>query len=269
MAKVSGKLMNTKEVADLLGVSTQTILNWVNSGVLKAFRSAHNYMFFSRRSINAMLSKLEDLDAMEHTLEQHSKLVRKKIADKEEAFSALCNEIKGCNIYAFKRYAKVISAIAHRLVDIGEVPLTDNEHRLLETILSFGNTHDLAIELDVTQSRIDQMIKNIHLKMARISEGRDKYSLLQAENARLRKQLIEATTHKGAQATDDILAIPTNKLGFSVRTDNALARIGVETIGDLTMLDEKYLLTARGLGKKSLDEIRNKLKEFNITLEKK
>ena len=259
--------MNTKEVANLLGVSTQTILNWVNNGVLKAFRSAHNYMFFSRRSINALVSKLDNLHEMESALEYHSKLVRDKIVEKESVFNALCKEINGYNVYAFKRYAKMISTIAHRLVDIGEVPLTNNEQRLLETLLSFGSTQDLAKELNLSQARIDQMVKSLHLKLARLDANNDKYSLLKAENARLRRLLIEATTNSKLKTNnDEVLAMPIKKFGFSVRTYNALARIGVETIGDLTMLSKKYLLSTRGMGKKSFGEIINRLNEFNITL---
>lgn len=261
--------MSTKEVADLLGVPTQTIWNWVNNGVLKAFKSARNYMFFSRKYINTFVSKLEDLNEMETALDAHTKLVRDKIKEKELAFNALCNEIKGCNPYSFKRYAKLISSIAYRLVDIGEVPLTENEQRLLETLLSFGSTQDLAKELNLSQARIDQMVKSLHLKLARLDANNDKYSLLKAENARLRRLLIEATTNSKLKTNDDeVLAMPIKKFGFSVRTYNALARIGVETIGDLTMLSKKYLLSTRGMGKKSFGEIISKLGEFNITLGK-
>ena len=270
MAKISGKLMSTKEVADLLGVPTQTIWNWVNNGVLKAFKSARNYMFFSRKYINTFVSKLEDLNEMETALDVHTKLVRDKIKEKELAFNALCNEIKGCNPYSFKRYAKIMSSIAHRLVDVGEVPLTANEHKLLDTLLSFGDTQKLAKELNLTQSRIGQMTNSLHLKLARLDAGNDKYSLLKAENARLRRLLIEATTNsKPKTDNDEVLATPIKKFGFTVRTSNALARLGVKTVGDLTMLSERNLHTAKGIGKVGLNEIRVKLRDFNIFLDKK
>ena len=68
MTKVSGKLISTREVADLLGVTSQTILNWVKGGILKPFKGGEHSMFFSRQYINSFIKELEELDGFENAL---------------------------------------------------------------------------------------------------------------------------------------------------------------------------------------------------------
>ncbi|HEY5466227.1 MAG TPA: DNA-directed RNA polymerase subunit alpha [Clostridia bacterium] len=55
-------------------------------------------------------------------------------------------------------------------------------------------------------------------------------------------------------------------LDFSVRTYNCLKRAGINTIGDLAIRSENEMMKVRNLGKKSLEEVVEKLKELNLTL---
>ncbi|MBP7401845.1 MAG: DNA-directed RNA polymerase subunit alpha [Clostridia bacterium] len=55
-------------------------------------------------------------------------------------------------------------------------------------------------------------------------------------------------------------------LDFSVRTYNCLKRAGINTIGDLAIRSENEMMKVRNLGKKSLEEVVEKLKELNLSL---
>ena len=55
-------------------------------------------------------------------------------------------------------------------------------------------------------------------------------------------------------------------LDFSVRTTNCLRGEGVETIGELITRTEDDLMQIRNFGKKSLGEIKNKLKQLGLSL---
>ena len=267
--KVSGKLINTREVADLLGVTTQTILNWVKNGVLKPFKSANNTMYFSRKYINTFIDEIEDLSGLDNALEQYKSEIRHAIKERDEKLKLLRKEIAWCDGYALNRYVKTISSVSKRLVDIGEISLTDNEERVLQKLLSLEPLTDLCEEMGVTYTRINQIVKKLYVKLARVNLRSTAYDKLKEENARLRKQLLEATTHNEDISNADILGTPISKCNLSVRTDNVLSRIGIENIGDLAMWSEKDLLKNRNFGAKSLREVKLLLSKYNLELNRK
>ncbi|MFN3995621.1 MAG: DNA-directed RNA polymerase subunit alpha [bacterium] len=55
-------------------------------------------------------------------------------------------------------------------------------------------------------------------------------------------------------------------LGLSSRTLNSLRRMGINTLGDLLKYTEDDLITIRNLGGKSIQEIKDKLKEYGLSL---
>lgn len=60
----------------------------------------------------------------------------------------------------------------------------------------------------------------------------------------------------------DIKLLPINQTGLSNRCQNALAREGVWTVGQLLEHTEESLTNIRNLGRKSIDEILEKIKEY-------
>ncbi|SFZ99282.1 DNA-directed RNA polymerase subunit alpha [Chlamydia abortus] len=68
---------------------------------------------------------------------------------------------------------------------------------------------------------------------------------------------------------DDILhklVLGINEIELSVRSTNCLSNANIETIGELVIMPEPRLLQFRNFGKKSLCEIKNKLKEMKLEL---
>ena len=62
----------------------------------------------------------------------------------------------------------------------------------------------------------------------------------------------------------EILNIPVEQLELSVRSSNCLKNANIKTIGELTRKTEDDITKTRNFGKKSLQEIREKLKEWNL-----
>ena len=56
------------------------------------------------------------------------------------------------------------------------------------------------------------------------------------------------------------------ELDLSVRSFNCLKRAGINTVEDLTNKTEDDMMKVRNLGKKSLDEVINKLHSFGLEL---
>lgn len=63
-----------------------------------------------------------------------------------------------------------------------------------------------------------------------------------------------------------ILETPVEELELSVRSSNCLKNANIRTVGDLTRKTEDEIAKTRNFGKKSLTEIKEKLKEWNLSL---
>jgi DNA-directed RNA polymerase subunit alpha len=63
-----------------------------------------------------------------------------------------------------------------------------------------------------------------------------------------------------------ILETPVEELELSVRSSNCLRNINIKTIGDLARKSEEEISKTKNFGKKSLQEIKDKLAEFGLTL---
>lgn len=68
---------------------------------------------------------------------------------------------------------------------------------------------------------------------------------------------------------DKILEMNIEDMDLSVRSYNCLKRAGIHTVEDLTKKSEDDMLKVRNLGRKSLDEVINKLISFGLSLRNK
>ncbi len=64
------------------------------------------------------------------------------------------------------------------------------------------------------------------------------------------------------------LEMTVEELDLSVRSLNCLKRAGIDTVDDLINRTEEDMIKFKNLGKKSLDEIKNKLDSLNLSLRK-
>lgn len=69
-----------------------------------------------------------------------------------------------------------------------------------------------------------------------------------------------------AERIKSLLETPIEELELSVRSSNCLRNANIRTIGDLTRRSEEEIKKTRNFGKKSLEEIKDKLKERNLGL---
>ena len=69
-----------------------------------------------------------------------------------------------------------------------------------------------------------------------------------------------------AENENNIEDMKIGELDFTVRSYNCLKKAGVNTISDLTSMTYNELLKIKNLGKKSLNEIIDKMKELGYDL---
>ena len=65
-----------------------------------------------------------------------------------------------------------------------------------------------------------------------------------------------------------VLEMSIEDLELSVRSFNCLKRAGISTVEDLTNKSESDMMKVRNLGKKSLDEVTNKLHALGLDFRK-
>ena len=69
---------------------------------------------------------------------------------------------------------------------------------------------------------------------------------------------------KAESKRERILEMPIEDLELSVRSYNCLKRAGISTVQDLANKTEADMMKVRNLGKKSLDEVTNKLHSLGL-----
>jgi DNA-directed RNA polymerase subunit alpha len=77
---------------------------------------------------------------------------------------------------------------------------------------------------------------------------------------------IEGDIDEEEESVRKLLETPVEELELSVRSSNCLKNANIRSIGALTMKTEDDIAKTRNFGKKSLLEIKDKLKEWNLSL---
>ena len=83
-----------------------------------------------------------------------------------------------------------------------------------------------------------------------------------SEESRLAEVLVE----KDEKGKEKILEMTIEDLDLSVRSFNCLKRAGINTVDDLINKSEEEMMKVRNLGKKSFDEVKEKLKSLGFDL---
>lgn len=73
---------------------------------------------------------------------------------------------------------------------------------------------------------------------------------------------------KDEEGKDKVLDITVDELDLSVRSSNCLKRAGIQTVEDLLAKTEDDMMKVRNLGRKSLEEVVNKLHTMGLSLKK-
>ncbi|MDD2553771.1 MAG: DNA-directed RNA polymerase subunit alpha [Desulfotomaculaceae bacterium] len=79
---------------------------------------------------------------------------------------------------------------------------------------------------------------------------------------------VEIMVEKEEEPKDKLLEMTIEELDLSVRSYNCLKRAGINTVEELIQRNEEDMMKVRNLGKKSLEEVINKLDELGLSLRK-
>ncbi|MEG1739508.1 MAG: DNA-directed RNA polymerase subunit alpha [Erysipelotrichaceae bacterium] len=164
----------------------------------------------------------------------------------------------------------------------GYVPSNENKKYIENTKIGYIPIDALyspiaRISYEVDSARVgqdanyDKLIMNIYTNGAiRPEEAMALSSKILIEHLNIITNLSEIADMTGvmnAKQEDSKLRkleTPIDELDFSVRAYNCLKRAGVNTLGDLTEKTELEMMKIRNLGKKSLKEVVEKIKEMSL-----
>ncbi|KXG74755.1 DNA-directed RNA polymerase subunit alpha [Thermotalea metallivorans] len=77
---------------------------------------------------------------------------------------------------------------------------------------------------------------------------------------------VEIMVEKEEDKKEKVLEMTIEELDLSVRSYNCLKRAGINTVQELTQKTEEDMMKVRNLGKKSLEEVQQKLQELGLDL---
>lgn len=77
---------------------------------------------------------------------------------------------------------------------------------------------------------------------------------------------VEIMVQKEEDTKEKVLEMTIEELDLSVRSYNCLKRAGINTVEELIQRTEEDMMKVRNLGKKSLEEVQNKLGELDLSL---
>lgn len=127
-----------------------------------------------------------------------------------------------------------------------------------------GNITDYdKLELDVTTNGTIDAKEAVSLAAKIITEHLNLFVELSADAANTEIMVDREETKK-----EKVLEMTIEELDMSVRSFNCLKRAGIDTVEDLTNRTEEDMIKVRNLGKKSLEEVIQKLDSLGLSLRK-
>ena len=127
-----------------------------------------------------------------------------------------------------------------------------------------GNITDYdKLELDVTTNGTIDAKEAVSLAAKIITEHLNLFVELSADTANTEIMVDREETKK-----EKVLEMTIEELDMSVRSFNCLKRAGIDTVEDLTNRTEEDMIKVRNLGKKSHEEVIQKLDSLGLSLRK-
>ncbi len=127
-----------------------------------------------------------------------------------------------------------------------------------------GNITDFdKLELDVTTNGTIDAKEAVSLASKILNEHFNLFIDL-SDEAKNKEFLVDRPETK----KEKVLEMTIEELDMSVRSFNCLKRAGIDTVEDLTNRTEEDMIKVRNLGKKSLEEVIQKLQSLGLTLKK-
>ena len=272
------------KAAEILGVSRQTISNYIKEGILGSYVDEHGFTYVNSEDIEKYAKKYKMIAVNEKMIDEKLK----EVEYRKRAINVELTELRNRATANGKLAANavgmlfgVINAMSH----LGVLPnLTYRESNLLKDIINGMTYEELSIKHGVSATRIRQLVVrtcnkltyNEDIVIAELSTNRALLSEVDHLNKLVKSLQISYDEYRrgngdkplsGAVLPPLILSRNINDCGFSTRIKNALRWIEVYTVGDLLRKfhGKSDLYKIRNLGKKTISIILDFIEENNLS----
>lgn len=273
-----------KKAAEILGVSRQTISNYIKEGILGSYVDGHGITYVNSEDIEKYSQKYKMLAVNEKMID--NKL--KEVEARKRAINVELTELRNratANGKLAENAVGMLFGVINAMSHLGVLPnLTYRESNLLKDIINGMTYEELSIKHGVSATRIRQLVVRTCNKLTYnedivISDLSTNRALL-CEVDHLKKvvkslkvKFDEYRRSKGDKPVSSevlpplILSMDINDCGFSTRILNALRWIEVYTVGDLLRKfhGKSDLYKIRNLGKKTISIILDFIEENNLS----
>ena len=276
------KLVPRQEAADMLGISVQTVSNYIERGILAGIKKG-NYTYVFRDSLEQFLSEAHDTISIKAELDNAKKDYEARLTEYQE----LMKMLKEDTVLA-KATTAVKTSVVEAICEMcGSYDVTPGfTKKISEILLMWLDGKDYSIIASIygmTRERVRQIIMvGIH----RLPKWKDyvamrkeykklmkKVTQLEGENMLLKSEIeemkIKAYASEPDNTIDPILTKSILDIGLSTRSLNCLRSAGLKTVYDITKMTPDQLLNISQMGRKSKMEIEEFLERHKLSLKKK
>ena len=271
------------KAAEILGVSRQTISNYIKEGILGSYADEHGFTYVNSEDIEKYAKKYKMLASNEKMIDDKLK----EVEYRKRAINVELTELRNRATANGKLAANVVGmlfGVINAMSHLGVLPnLTYRESNLLKDIIN-GMTYDeLSIKYGVSATRIRQIAEktcnkltyNEDIVIAELSTNRALLCEVDRLNELVKSLQISYDEYRrgkgdkpisGAVLPPLILSRDLNDCNFPVRILNSLRWCEVYTVGDLLrkLHGKSDLYKIRNLGKKSIWIILDFVEENNL-----
>lgn len=159
-----------------------------------------------------------------------------------------------------RRLGKLADVIGILPVDSVYTPVLKVNYKVENTRVGQITDYD-KLTLEVWTNGVIDAYEAISISSRILTEHLQLFSDLSEKSEDL-----EVTIEKNDSQKDKIFKLTIEELDLSVRSFNCLKRAGINTVADIVGKSAEDMMKVRNLGKKSLDEVMQKLKSLGFSL---
>ena len=282
------KYIKASDVAEMFGVTRQTIRNWIDKGLLRALK-LDGCHYIVKDSLQDLESKLQDVAETERALDYY----KKSLTELEKNYKSSIDVLRSCclgNQALVSNRQAVVNIIPTLFAIVNNgLNLIPRGTKMIEMLLDGKDVKYISEEFGITPTRVTQVID---LEFRKLKCEAKTYTMIKEENKHLKEKvqtlennikILSSYREPGAESLEynkvDVQeSILTKRLvdcNLSVRTLNCLRAYGeyvngqwvdvpIDTVADLTRRKKTDLLKLRNFGKKCLIEIDDFFNELGL-----
>jgi len=266
---MAAKLISIQEAAKLLGITPQSVRNWINSGYIKGHKVG-DHLVVNRETIEQYFDSLKDLAHLEKSVHEKTEQLREENLKLDNEIIDILesrDKLEGARRGLFRWIAQYATMSSFGL-------FTEKQQTVYREMMSMGDSEYVAKKLGITRSRVIDIFLNclkIIAQTINLKKDKEKWEKLEKENqqlkfltATLRQELEDLKDSKPVEPKkfkteeellNDKLNTSIYNFAFSIRAIHVLEGVGCKTLGDVKNLQKGDLRNIPNCGLKTIKDI--------------